>query len=622
MGAVPAGAARPAPTSARALSLRRYLLLGILLPVGLFVVINTWSLYRQAQVAATTAYDRTLLASAKSISEQLDVEGYDDDARLRARVPYSALEAFEADNQSRIYYKVSNLAGELVSGYTALPRWQGRIPDKPAYAALVDFYDDTYLGEPVRVAALLQPVTGTGGRAMAVIQVAETLELRHTLARQMLLDTLWRQALLVGVIALVVVVVVQRATRPVRKLSAELQARPEGDLTPIDAPDAPRELLPLVDATNAVMNRLEHLLAHQKRFVRDASHQLRTPLAVLKTQVQSALRGDVEPRQALEEINETVDRATALANQMLALAKVEQLRQQTGEGVRDLGRCGPRGGARPIAPHRRQGHRLHDRDHAGSGRRAPVDAAGTGPQPPAQRDQAHPGRRAAGGARGGRLAHRRTHRRRQRTGNRQRNGGTPVPALLRGRRTPRIGAGTGHLPGNRRSARRQHQPGEPDRARAHGRPGCHGATAKGQRPGAQSALMEKLRIDKWLWAARFYKTRSLAVEEIGRGRVQVNGQDAKPSREVKSGDTVALQQGPVRRTVIVRGISGMRGPAPVAQALYEETADSVVERERAAEQRRLAPEPALGIAHGRPTKRDRRDIGKAWGDRWSASIDD
>ncbi len=134
--------------------------------------------------------------------------------------------------------------------------------------------------------------------------------------------------------------------------------------------------------------------------------------------------------------------------------------------------------------------------------------------------------------------------------------------------------------------------------------------------------MEKLRIDKWLWAARFYKTRSLAVEEIGRGRVQVNGQDAKPSREVKSGDTVALQQGPVRRTVVVRGISGMRGPAPVAQALYEETADSVVERVSAAEQRRLAPEPALGIAHGRPTKRDRRDIGKAWGDRWSASIDD
>jgi len=321
----------------RGQSLRRNLLLGILVPVCLFVIVNTWSLYRQALVAANTAYDRTLLASAKSISEQLDVEGYDDAARLSARVPYSALEAFEADNQSRMFYRVSSPSGEVVSGFADLPLWRGQIPPRPAYAALVDFYDDRYLDEPVRVAALLQPVTGTGGRAMALIQVAETLELRHTLARQMLFDTLWRQALLVAVIGLVVLVVVQRATRPVRKLSAELQARPEGDLTPIEAPGAPRELLPLVDATNAVMTRLAHLLAHQKRFVRDASHQLRTPLAVLKTQVQSALRGDVEPLQALAEINDTVDRATLLANQMLALAKVEQLRQQSAPSVLDLG---------------------------------------------------------------------------------------------------------------------------------------------------------------------------------------------------------------------------------------------------------------------------------------------
>ncbi len=134
--------------------------------------------------------------------------------------------------------------------------------------------------------------------------------------------------------------------------------------------------------------------------------------------------------------------------------------------------------------------------------------------------------------------------------------------------------------------------------------------------------MDKIRIDKWLWAARFFKTRSLAVDEIGKGRVQVNAQDAKPSREVRPGDTVTLRQGPVQRTVTVRGISGARGPAPVAQQLYEETAESVAARERAAEQRRLAPEPALGITQGRPTKRDRRDIGRAWGDRWSASIDD
>ena len=174
------------------------------------------------------------------------------------------------------------------------------------------------------------------GARPALVQVAETLELRQTLARRILIDTLWRQAVLVAVIALVAVVVVQRATRPVRRLSAELQARPEGDLSRIAAAGAPRELLPLVDATNQVMERLQHLLDHQKRFVRDASHQLRTPLAVLKTQVQSALRGDVQPRQALQEINLTVDRATQLANQMLALAKVQQLRQQADADVTDL----------------------------------------------------------------------------------------------------------------------------------------------------------------------------------------------------------------------------------------------------------------------------------------------
>ena len=316
-------------------SLRRRLLLGILLPVALFVGFNTFSLYQQTLTSLNTAYDRTLLASAKSISEQLDVIGYDDAAELRATVPYSALEAFEADNQSQMFYRVSNLRGEMVSGFADLPVWRGTIPDRPPYAAMVDFYDDQFRERDVRVAVLLQPVASSNGRAMAVIQVAETLEVRETLALQILWNTLLRQALLVAVIAFTVVLVVQRATNPVRQLSHQLQARREGDLSPIASPTAPRELQPLIDATNEVMQRLRHLLRHQKRFVRDASHQLRTPLAVLKTQVQSALRGDVEPMQALHEISDTVDRATQLANQMLALAKVEQLRQQAGAPVID-----------------------------------------------------------------------------------------------------------------------------------------------------------------------------------------------------------------------------------------------------------------------------------------------
>jgi two-component system sensor histidine kinase TctE len=320
----------------RARSLRRYLLLGILLPVVALIVINSVSLYSRALAAVNTAYDRTLLASAKVIGEQLDVEGYDEQSRLRATVPYSALEAFEADNRSRLFYRVSSLNGEMVSGFSELPFWHGKLPQRPPYAALVDFYNDSFHDEEVRVAVLLQPVASLNGRGMAVVQVAETLQLRRTLAREILIDTIWRQALLVAVIALVVVIVVQRGMRPVRRLSGELEQRPEGDLTPIAAPDAPRELLPLVHATNQVMRRLAHMLDNQKRFVRDTAHQLRTPLAVLKTQVQSALHGDVEPTQALLEINDTVERATTLANQMLSLAKVEQLRQQPDARVNDL----------------------------------------------------------------------------------------------------------------------------------------------------------------------------------------------------------------------------------------------------------------------------------------------
>lgn len=137
--------------------------------------------------------------------------------------------------------------------------------------------------------------------------------------------------------------------------------------------------------------------------------------------------------------------------------------------------------------------------------------------------------------------------------------------------------------------------------------------------------MDRLRIDKWLWAARFFKTRSLAAEEIGKNRVQVNGDIAKASREVKPGDSVSMRLGPVTRTVIVRGLSGQRGPAPVAQQLYEETAESLAALAQWREQRRMGSEPALAIQQGRPTKRDRRELDGArrgeWDSRWSASID-
>jgi ribosome-associated heat shock protein Hsp15 len=130
----------------------------------------------------------------------------------------------------------------------------------------------------------------------------------------------------------------------------------------------------------------------------------------------------------------------------------------------------------------------------------------------------------------------------------------------------------------------------------------------------------RMRLDKWLWAARFYKTRGLAAEEVGKGRVSVNGQAAKASRELKPGDMLEWRQGEVLRTVEVKALSHLRGPAPVAQALYAETPDSIARREQAAERRRVAAEPAQAIEQGRPTKRDRRKLAD-W-NRWSASVDE
>jgi ribosome-associated heat shock protein Hsp15 len=136
--------------------------------------------------------------------------------------------------------------------------------------------------------------------------------------------------------------------------------------------------------------------------------------------------------------------------------------------------------------------------------------------------------------------------------------------------------------------------------------------------------LDKQRLDKWLWAARFYKTRGLACDEIQKNRVDVNELTAKPARELKVGDRVTLRQGPVTRTVVVNALMPMRGPATVAQTMYQETDDSKQRNLAQRQARRLAPEPAHSMEHGRPTKRERRHLDQAhapWDDRWSASLD-
>jgi ribosome-associated heat shock protein Hsp15 len=129
--------------------------------------------------------------------------------------------------------------------------------------------------------------------------------------------------------------------------------------------------------------------------------------------------------------------------------------------------------------------------------------------------------------------------------------------------------------------------------------------ANGDRDGDDAS---RVRIDKWLWAARFFKTRSLAVDAIAGGKILVAGDRIKPAKTIQTGDQVSVRLGPYEHVLIVRGISERRGPATVAATLYEETTASRGAREKLAEQLRMAPPTFVFEEKGRPTKRDRREI--------------
>jgi two-component system, OmpR family, sensor histidine kinase TctE len=317
----------------RMASLRRRLAIPIIAALLIFFAVDSITLYRNTLESINTAYDRTLLASARAIGDTVQFES----GRLIVSLPYAALEVFEADTRSRMVYRVSDFDGGFLSGHADLPKNMRGIPQRPTYAALVSFYEDTFQNEPVRVAALLQPVNTPDGYRMVTVQVAETLELRHTLAQQTLIGSSIALALLTGALALAVWWLIGRGLRPLARLGQELLQRAPDSLSPVSARTA-RELSPVVDALNEMMLRLKRVLDSQQKFVRDASHQLRTPLAVLKVQVQNARQGHIAADAALIELDESVDRATRVANQMLSLAKVAQLGEggETGAATCDL----------------------------------------------------------------------------------------------------------------------------------------------------------------------------------------------------------------------------------------------------------------------------------------------
>lgn len=319
---------------ARPISIKRRLTLWILAALVTFLSVDTTVIYQNTLQSINVAFDRTLLASARAIGDTVKFEN----GKLSASLPYATLEVFEAVTRGRIVYRVTDFDGGFLSGYPELPAHNGVFPKRSPYAALAAFYEDRFDNEAVRVAALLQPVyVGLGGSdayRMVTVQVAETLELRKSLAQQALISTLDRQVIFLMLMSTLIWWLIARGMRPISALRRELLERDPESLTPITTP-APRELKPLVEALNEVMARLKRVLDNQQRFVRDASHQLRTPLAVLKAQVQNAQRGDVPPDLAFAELAESVDRATRVANQMLALAKVAQLDAEPSDGAGD-----------------------------------------------------------------------------------------------------------------------------------------------------------------------------------------------------------------------------------------------------------------------------------------------
>jgi len=303
-------------------SLRGQLMRWLLLPLVALLIFDAMSVYDHASGAADIAYDRTLLASSRAIADRIAVAN----GKLTVDVPYVALDIFETDTPGRMYYRVTGIDGEFVSGYDDFPPLPQHVPRSETYPALVHFYNDVYRGTPLRIAALYQPVFEGPTRGIALIQVGETLDARQVLTRKFVLDSLWPQGSLVLAVAVLMWVAVRRALRPMQRLAREVGARDSTDLSEFEPGQVHREIRPLVVAMNGYMQRLRTLIEAQRRFIADAAHQLRTPLAVLKTQAEVGLRE--KGLQALHDVlvaqHATIDRTTHLANQLLSLARIEQ----------------------------------------------------------------------------------------------------------------------------------------------------------------------------------------------------------------------------------------------------------------------------------------------------------
>lgn len=306
-------------------SLYAQLLLFLGLPLLLLWGLTAFNSYVSALQAATQAYDRTLLSSARTVAERLEVVK----GELEVDVPWVVLDSFELNMNDRLYYKVVDPQGKVISGYDELPAMPPATSRTTLYPALAWFYHTEFHGEAIRVARLLQPVNDGGVFGMAEIYVAETLQSRRYLARQLIFSSLVTQGLLVLMTLILAGWLLRRVLRPMRQLSGIMVRREPGLLAPLP------ELLPwsetrlLIVAFNRYIDRLRAMIARQERFSADASHQLKTPLAILKTQASVALASPQPEqwRESLAAMSVTLDNTIDLTERLLQLSVVKRKEQ-------------------------------------------------------------------------------------------------------------------------------------------------------------------------------------------------------------------------------------------------------------------------------------------------------
>jgi two-component system sensor histidine kinase TctE len=298
-------------------SLRARLLGWLLLPLGALWAADAVHTFLTVRAAINAAYDRSLYASALAISERVTLTG----PFPEVDIPPLALEVLDTASQERLFYRVAYRAEDgaetFLTGYPDLPR-------PPSTTPGAVYYDASYRGDPVRVSALatLYP---TDPPVSVVVQVAETVNGRGSRTRELVVREALAQAAMILVAAAILWFGVRRGLRPLHQASGTVARRSADDLSPIEVERPPAEIAPFVTAVNDLMERLRRTIASQRRFIADASHQLRTPLAVIQTKAELVLREE-DPTAASRAVLDLYlhsQATTRLANQLLAFARSE-----------------------------------------------------------------------------------------------------------------------------------------------------------------------------------------------------------------------------------------------------------------------------------------------------------